>query len=107
MLFKETSVFTRRLASILDDDEYRELQVDLVKKPDAGKEIKQSGGIRKLRWSAKGRGKRGGCRIIYYWIISKEQILFLYVYGKNEQEDLTADQIKALKRVVELELKGV
>ncbi len=106
MIFKETSIFTRKLASILADDEYRELQNDLVEKPDAGKEMKKSGGIRKLRWSAKGKGKRGGCRVIYYWLISKDQIYFLYVYGKNEQENLTDVQLKTLKKVVEAELRG-
>ncbi len=105
MLFIETSVFTRKLPSILSDEEYRLLQDELDKRPDAGKEIKHSGGIRKLRWGAKGQGKRGGSRIIYYWVISKDVIFFLYLYGKNEQGDLTADQIKVLKKVVDEELR--
>ena len=106
MIFIETSVFTRKLPSILNDEEYRLLQDELTKRPDAGKEIKHSGGIRKVRWAAKGQGKRGGSRVIYYWVVSKEHIFLLYIYGKNEQGDLTADQLKLLKKVVDEELKG-
>ena len=84
MHFIETTVFTRRLPAILSDEEYRFLQEDLSNRPDAGKEIKQSGGTRKIRWAAKGHGKRGGARVIYYWIVSHDVIFFLYIYGKNE-----------------------
>jgi len=105
MHFIETTVFTRRLPAILSDEEYRLLQEDLSNRPDVGKEIKQSGGIRKIRWAAKGHGKRGGARVIYYWIVSRDIIFFLYIYGKNEQGDLTSDQLKQLRRVVNKELK--
>jgi len=67
MVIIETSVFTRRITELLSDDEYRELQATLVERPKAGPVIPGSGGIRKLRWSASGRGKRGGARVIYYW----------------------------------------
>ena len=65
MVIIETAIFTRRIQSILTDDEYRFLQAQLVQKPDAGKIIPGSGGLRKLRWSADGHGKRGGIRVIY------------------------------------------
>ena len=103
MIFLETSIFTRRVMSLLPDDEYRELQSILVDRPDAGVIIPASGGIRKMRWSASGRGKRGGARIIYYWAVAQERILMLFIYAKNESDDLTADQIKALKQIVERE----
>jgi len=61
------------------------------------------GGLRKLRWATKDKGKRGGSRVIYYWAVSQEQILMLLIYSKSEQEDLTRDQLKTLKRVVEEE----
>ena len=61
----ETQIFTRQLLPILSDDKYRELQEELLNRPDAGKIISGSGGLRKLRWAAKGHGKRGGIRIIY------------------------------------------
>jgi len=106
MIFIETSIFERRRGKILADDEYRLLQEELAVNPDAGDEIRGSEGIRKIRWAAKGHGKSGGCRAIYYWFKSKDTILFLFLYGKNEQGDLTADQIKIMKKVVEEEFKG-
>lgn len=105
MVIIETPIFTRRIQDILGDDEYRLLQAQLVQRPDAGKIIPGSGGLRKLRWSASGRGKRGGARVIYYWFMSDEVILMLFAFSKNEQADLTPDQLKQLKKLVEGELK--
>jgi len=101
----ETPIFTRRLKSLLTDEEYRELQNTLIAKPDIGKIIRGSGGIRKSRWSGSGRGKRGGVRIIYYWFVGKELILMLLIYSKNEQDELTPQQLRTLKSIVESELK--
>lgn len=103
MIIIETSVFTRRVTQLLSDDEYRELQATLVERPKAGPVILGSGGIRKLRWSASGRGKRGGARVIYYWATEQERILMLLIYAKNESDDLTRDQIKTLRYIVERE----
>lgn len=105
MVIIETPIFTRRIQDILRDDEYRLLQAQLVQRPDAGKIIPGSGGLRKLRWSASGRGKRGGARVIYYWLVSDEVILMLFAFFKNEQADITPDQLKQLKKLVEGELK--
>jgi mRNA-degrading endonuclease RelE of RelBE toxin-antitoxin system len=101
----ETPIFTKRLKKIVDDDEYRQLQNILILNPESGKIIKGSGGLRKLRWSGSGRGKRGGSRVIYYWLKDEEIIFMLLIYLKNESEDLTQDQIKILKSIVESELK--
>jgi mRNA-degrading endonuclease RelE of RelBE toxin-antitoxin system len=89
MLIVETSVFTRRVLKLVFDENYRSLQQVLVADPEAGDLIRQSGGLRKIRWSVAGRGKRGGVRIIYYWAPARETILMLLMYGKNEQDDLT------------------
>lgn len=97
MIFVETPIFTRRVQEHLSDDSYADLQLFLAERPDAGKIIKQSGGIRKLRWAGSGRGKRGGLRVIYYWWAGKDRISMLMVYPKNERDDLTADQLKQLK----------
>lgn len=99
----ETSIFTSRVLELLSDDDYRELQSILIIRPDAGPVIPGSGGLRKLRWAANGRGKRGGARIIYYWVTLQDQLLMLYIYPKNEQDNLTPDQLKALKNIVERE----
>ena len=103
MVVIETLVFTRQVQALLSDEEHRALQTELANRPNAGSVIVGSGGLRKLRWATKGKGKRGGSRVIYYWAVSQEQILLLLIYSKSEQEDLTRDQLKTLKRVVEEE----
>jgi mRNA-degrading endonuclease RelE of RelBE toxin-antitoxin system len=103
MVIVETSIFTRQVQSYLSEDEYRQLQVALVTRPEIGVVIPGSGGLRKVRWSIHGRGKRGGVRIIYYWAISQDRILMLLMYAKNDQEDLSPDQLKVLRRFVEEE----
>jgi len=101
MVIIETPIFTKRLSSVMTDDEYRLLQIHLINKPDAGKVIQGSGGLRKLRWFAKGHGKSGGVRIIYYWFVDKDTILLLFPYAKNERTDLTSDQLQQLKKIIE------
>lgn len=103
MVIVETHTFTRRINRLMDDNVYRELQNELIESPDTGIIIQGSGGIRKIRWSGSGRGKRGGSRLIYYWAKSKAQIYMLFIYEKNELSDLTKDQLSALKKAVELE----
>ena len=97
----ETSVFTRVVQTLLTDEEYRELKQLLVSKPQSGKLIRGSGGLRKLRWSRSGQRKRGGLRVVYYWQVSRNLILMLYAYPKSRQEDLTPAQLKALKSLME------
>ena|SRR3990172_8664158 len=101
MVIIETSIFTRRIQAILSDEEYRLLQIQLINKPDSGKVIQGSGGLRKLRWSAGGHGKRGGLRIIYYWFVSRDILLLLFAYPKSERDELTPEQLRKLKKVVE------
>lgn len=97
VVFVETPVFTRRVQDHLNDEAYGQLQAFLAEHPAAGKIIRNSGGIRKLRWPGSGRGKRGGLRVIYYWWVSAERISMLMIYPKNERDDLTADQLKQLR----------
>jgi mRNA-degrading endonuclease RelE of RelBE toxin-antitoxin system len=97
VVFVETPIFYRRVQQFLDDDEYAEMQLFLAARPEAGKIIKGSGGLRKLRWAGSGRGKRGGLRVIYYWWVAEDRISLLLVYPKNEMDDLRADQLKQLK----------
>ncbi len=106
MIFKETTIFTRQINELIDDDEYKELQNFLLKKPDAGSIIEGSGGIRKLKWKLNKQGKRGGFRLIYFWYVSENVFLMLLAYPKNKQDDLTNEQIKKLKQIVEKELKS-
>ena len=104
MIFVETTLFSRLLSRYLDDDEYRGLQNHLIERPDAGAVIQRSGGVRKVRWAARGKGKSGGLRVIYYWIKADEQVVFLTLYGKGEKEDLSAAELKRIVKLVE-ELK--
>jgi hypothetical protein len=103
MIIIETSIFTRQVQVLLSGEEYRNLQSTLVQHPDIGAVIPGSGGLRKMRWSMRGRGKRGGVRTIYYWAVSQDQILMLLMYAKNEKDALTPEQLKVLRRIVEEE----
>jgi len=105
MVIVETPIFTKRVTTILSPEDYRLLQSELVLRPESGKIITGSGGLRKLRWTGSGRGKRGGSRLIYYFMRDDKVILMLFIYAKNETEDLTKDQIKVLRSIVQEELK--
>jgi mRNA-degrading endonuclease RelE of RelBE toxin-antitoxin system len=99
--FIETPTFTKLLDRYLDDDEYRELQAYLNAHPESGKVVPGSGGVRKVRWAAEGRGKRGGLRVIYYLRLLGGQIWMLTIYGKNVREDIPAHILKAMREAIE------
>jgi len=101
----ETSIFTRQVLTLLSEEEYRKLQLALILRPNLGVVIPGSGGLRKARWALQDRGKRGGVRTIYYWAVAQDQILMLMIYAKNEQDDLTPDQLKILRRIIEEEYR--
>jgi mRNA-degrading endonuclease RelE of RelBE toxin-antitoxin system len=105
MRIVETPIFTKRVKEILSDEEYRLFQIKLIDDPETGNIIKGSGGIRKIRWSGSGRGKRGGSRILYYWYNTKGVLLMLFIFKKNESDDLTKSQLNDLKTIVEREYK--
>lgn len=99
--FIEAPFFTKSLDRYLDDDEYRELQGHLIKNPESGKVVPGSGGVRKLRWAAEGRGKRGGLRVIYYLRLADGHIWMLTIYGKNVSENIPAHLLKSMKEVID------
>jgi hypothetical protein len=105
--FRETAFFTAAITSLLTDNEYSELQGVLILNPDAGDLIKDTGGLRKLRWSQQRRskGKRGGVRIVYYWHRPGSLIYMLFAYSKDQQDDLSAKQRKVLARLVSEEFR--
>jgi mRNA-degrading endonuclease RelE of RelBE toxin-antitoxin system len=100
MKFIETPIFTRVVMELLDDEEYQSLQKALCKRPDLGPVIRHSGGLRKARWSLAGRGKRGGLRVVYFWDEGSETFYLLYLFPKNDREDLTVHQVRVLARLV-------
>jgi mRNA-degrading endonuclease RelE of RelBE toxin-antitoxin system len=104
MIFVEFTSFSRCRSEHLDEEQYRALQNALLNDPDAGVRIPGTGGLRKIRSAAEGRGKRGGIRVIYYPVKSRSVILLLLLYAKNERDDLTPDQKKILAGLVNAEL---
>lgn len=105
MVIIETPVFTKRVVELLTDAEYRELQLYMIVSPGAGVVIPGSHGLRKVRWRSSGKGKRGGTRVIYYWMKSKDTILMLFLFKKNERDDLTKEQLKMLRLIAGRELR--
>jgi len=106
MEFIEAPAFTRNLGDYLDEERYRALQNELAGNPDAGDLIPGTGGFRKIRWAdlRRGKGRRGGLRIIYYYFLSDRQIWLMTLYAKDEAADLSPQEKKALKRAIEAEL---
>jgi len=100
-IFVETTFFEKTRPKYLNDDSYDKLQISLMETPKAGVVIQGTGGVRKLRWAAKGKGKRGGVRILYYWLDSKSKFYLLTLYAKNEVTDLKSDEKQVLKLLVE------
>lgn len=108
MEFVEAPTFTRYVSEYLTEDAYRELQTHLSENPETGDLMPGTGGFRKMRWAdaRRGKGRRGGLRIIYYHFSSDHQIWLMTLYGKDEASDLTAQQKKALKVAIEEELSA-
>ena len=100
----ETSVFTKQITRFISDEDYRQLQCSLVMNPLTGALIKNSGGLRKLRWRIEGRGKSGGIRVIYYYVTSDNKVFMLVAYDKSKKDDLTKKQLASLKKIVREEL---
>jgi hypothetical protein len=100
MIFIEDHGFLKRRSRLMTDDELFDLFEWLAIHPESGNVIPRSGGLRKIRWAARGRGKRGGVRVIYFWWMAGDKILLLDIYAKNEQENLTATEIEKLKQKV-------
>ena len=101
MEFIESPLFTNLISKYMDDLEYSALQIELTLRPETGPIIPGSGGVGKLRWSGKGKGKRGGLRIIYYWKHSKDEIWLLTIYAKSETENISLDILREIRKEIE------
>lgn len=101
MIFIETPIFTEDVKELLTDDEYAMFQKELAVNPKKGDVIQGTGGLRKVRWSAQGKGKRGGVRVIYYHLQADAQIRLILIYKKGIQDDLTETQKQQLKKLNE------
>lgn len=99
--FIETGLFTRLVQEYLSDDEYSRLQHQLMREPEAGAVVHGSGGVRKLRWAAVGRGKRGGYRVIYFVRRTSGVIWMLTIYPKNVADSIPAHVLKQIREEIE------
>ncbi|MDO8370180.1 MAG: hypothetical protein Q7S71_05705 [Candidatus Nitrotoga sp.] len=104
-IFIELPPFERHRQSYLNDESFREFQQMLMKNSEAGDMIEGTGGLRKVRYAdeKRGKGKRGGLRVIYYWWQPGKQFWLFTVYNKDEMDDLTAAQRKTLKELLKQE----
>ncbi len=99
--FIETRLFSRLREDYLTDREYARLQAALVEMPERGAVVRGSGGVRKLRWSQPGRGKRGGIRVIYYAKLHDEVIYMLTLYAKNEESAIPAHVLRQIRQEID------
>lgn len=98
----ETSEFARRARTLLTEQERFALIAWLSEHPQAGVVLEGTGGVRKLRWARQGAGKSGGVRVIYYYHNEGLPLYLLTLYGKNEQDNLSAAQRNELGKFVQL-----
>lgn len=107
-LFVELPAFARHRPEYLDDEAFRSLQEFLLRHPEAGDVIEGTGGLRKLRHGdpRRGKGKRGGLRVIYYWWDGGHQFWLFTLYNKDEMADLNAAEKKQLKSMLKAELEA-
>jgi hypothetical protein len=97
----EAPEFIQRARKIMTSDQQDELLFFLARHPESGDVIPDSGGVRKLRWGAEGRGKRGGSRVIYYFHDLSMPLMLFTVYAKNEKSDLSATERRELRALVD------
>ena len=102
-MFIELPEFRKAWSSLgLNDEDLNELEIFLTINPDHGDVIPGTGGLRKLRWAAKGKGKRSGARVLYIDLVILEKIYFITAYSKNEKVDLTPTEKKDFKNFIHL-----
>ena len=100
MVFIESSLFTKLLSDYLPDEEYRLFQLFLMEHPDKGNVVKGSGGVRKIRWAIKNKGKSSGIRVIYYWKEKSNEIWLLTLYSKNEKATIPGHVLKQIAQEI-------
>lgn len=101
MEFVEASAFTKYVYEYLTEDEYIGLQKHLLKYPEAGKVVPQSGGVRKVRWGIAGKGKSGGVRVIYYFKRQDDEIWLLTIYSKSETTNIPSHILRQIAKEIE------
>lgn len=101
MVFIESPAFTEDVKKLLTDESYANLQLHLALYPYTGDLIKDTGGLRKIRWASGGKGKSGGVRVIYFYVVADARVRMILIYKKGIKDDLTPKEKKLLRRLNE------
>jgi hypothetical protein len=101
LTFVETAIFTGQITGLVSDDEYTAFQFQLALRPDKGRLLVGCGGVRKVRMAAKGKGTRGGARVLYLHLPNRHLIYFLYLFTKGDAENLSAGGKRAVRQMAE------
>ncbi len=99
--FVETRLFSKLVYNYLSEEEYSNIQRHLAAWPDSGDVVPGTGGVRKIRWAVKGRGKRGGVRVVYVVRVARELIWLLSIYAKNEAGIIPANVLRKIREELE------
>lgn len=99
--FIETTVFSRKRAELMKDDDFQAFQSYLLLNHHDGDTIGHTGGCKKIRWGLEGKGKRGGVRVIYYLTAASGRVYLLLIYRKNEKDDLSEQEKAILRSIVQ------
>lgn len=107
-IFAELSIFEAKRADYLSDDEFKTFQQMLLINPFCGDVIQHTGGLRKVRFAdhRRGKGKRGGLRVIYYWWLEKSHFLLFVIYDKDKKDDLSRNEREMLRKMLEILKQG-
>ncbi len=100
-IFVESPIFDKHRQKYINDDEFLHLQNEILASPKVGAVIQGTGGLRKIRVASKGKGKRGGARVIYYYFDNFKRFYLLTIYAKNEVTDLSPGERQQLKTFME------
>ena len=99
--FVEAPTFTKLVGDYLSDGEYAALQLALSENPELGDVIPGSGGVRKVRWGARGRGERGGVRVLYFVRKEPGVIWMLTIYAKHVAENIPVRLLRRIRKEIE------
>ena len=101
MTIVETKAFVSGSRTIFTDEELADAEMHLALYPESGTVIQDTGGIRKIRFGAKGKGKSGGARVIYFYFNREMPLYLLAIYAKGEKIDLSAQEKRLMKKIVD------
>ena len=96
----ETAIFRKKADQLWKEEEREDFVLHIASNPFAGDVVPGSGGVRKIRWTQRGAGKRGGIRVIYFYRTVSDEIWLLTLYAKNERENIPAHELKQIREAI-------